>query len=325
MSERREAGIPPRTSDMITFAQARSRTPLLDEVSAPAVVACSGGPDSLALLALAAAASVLPIAVHVDHGLRPGSDREADVVCRAARRLGTRVRAASVQVRAGSNLEARARDARYRVLEQLRCELDASTVLVGHTMDDQAETVLLNLMRGAAASGLGAMSPLAGTLTRPLLGLRRADTAAICAQLDLDVVHDPTNDDRTFRRAWIRHEVLPLLADGAGRDLVPILARQAELFREESAYLDDRASASWPADHARAHDLAALDPVMARRAVRRWLGAPPPRRSEVDAVLAVARGEHRAAQLTGGRRVWRTAGVMHHEPQRQARDYGVGA
>ena len=310
---------------MSELEQALARAPLFGEISLPAVVACSGGPDSLALLALARTAGLLPIAVHIDHGLRAGSDREAGVVRGAAQRLGTRVRTVSVQVGAGSNLEARARVARYRLLEQLRRELAASVVLVGHTMDDQAETVVLNLLRGAAASGLGAMAPRSELIVRPLLGLRRADTEAICAELDLEVVRDPTNDDRSFRRAWVRHDVLPRLADGAGRDLVPILARQAELLREESSFLDDLAAASWPRGGARARDLAALDAVIARRAVRRWLGAPPPRRVEVDAVLAVARGERRAAQLTGGRRVRRTGGVMHHERRHRAGDYGFGA
>lgn len=302
-----------------------ARLPELQECAPPVVVGCSGGPDSLALLALASAAGCSPIVVHVDHGLRADSAADADVVARAADRFGARFRAVRVEVAAGSNLEARARATRYDALETTRRRLGASAVLVGHTMDDQAETVVLNLLRGSAGSGLGGMAPRTGTLVRPLLGLRRSETEAICAELDLEPVRDPMNEDPAFRRVWIRTDVLPRLAAGAQRDLVPVLARQAELLRTESAFLDDLAAAAWPNTTARARDLVVLDPVLARRAVRCWLGSPPPRAAEVDTILAIARGERRAVELAGGRRVWRTAGMMRHQSQRAVADYGVGA
>jgi tRNA(Ile)-lysidine synthase len=185
-------------------------------------------------------------------------------------------------------------------------------VLVGHTADDQAETVLLNLLRGSASRGLGGMAVRRDAVVRPLLRLRRADTEAVCAALGLTPARDVMNDDPTFRRVWIRTEVLPALSAGAGRDLVPVLARQAEVLRTDSDYLDELARAAWPPapDRAPAAALARLPLPLARRAVRLWLGAPPPSLAEVERVLRVARGEVRATELTGGRRVERSAGEL---------------
>jgi tRNA(Ile)-lysidine synthase len=226
--------------------------------------------------------------------------------------LGVPFVAEAVTVAAGPNLEARARTARYAALERVRVARGAPVVLVGHTADDQAETVLLNLLRGSAAAGLGAMAPRRDTVVRPLLAIRRAETEALCASLALTPAHDPTNDDLTLRRNWIRHEVLPQLADGAARDLVPLLARQADVLHAESDYLDGLARAAWPSDGtASAAALTALHPVLARRAVRCWLGPPPPSLAEVDRVLAVASGAHRATELSAGRRVWRRVGQLY--------------
>lgn len=271
----------------------------------PVVVACSGGADSLALLALAAAVGLDPVAVHVDHGLRPGSAAEADVVAAHAARIGTRFGAEHAPVAPGPNLEARARAARYEALERSRGAWGASVILTGHTADDQAETVLLNLLRGSASAGLGAMAARRGDLVRPLLGVRRSETEAVCAELGLSPVRDPTNDDTRLRRNWIRHDVLPHLSAGADRDLVPVLARQAALLRSESEFLDELAVAAWPAGVPRASTLAALPEVLARRAVRGWLGSPPPSLADVERVLAVARGECRATEVSDGRRVSR--------------------
>jgi tRNA(Ile)-lysidine synthase len=149
------------------------------------------------------------------------------------------------------------------------------------------------------------------SIVRPLLELRRSDTEALCAALEFEPVHDPSNEDVSLRRNWIRHEILPALARGADRDLVPVITRQAALLREESDYLDSLARAAWPVDDdTPARVLAAMPPVLARRAVRQWLGAPPPSLDEVERILSVARGNARAAELTGSRRVWRRHGRL---------------
>lgn len=267
----------------------------------PLHCAVSGGPDSLALLVLAKQAGCDVTAHHVDHGLRPGSADEAAVVAAAAARFGARFLATRVEVGPGPNLEARARAARRAVLPP--------GTATGHTADDQAETIVLNLLRGSGLDGLAGIRP---GPTKPLLGLRRAETAAVCAAAGLEPVHDPSNADPAHRRNRVRHEVLPLLEEVAGRDLVPVLVRQAALLRDEADLLDELAASVDPADTSA---LAALPPAVARRAVRRLLGGEhPPGAAAVERVLAVARLEAGACEVAGGRRVRRSAGRLHLEP-----------
>lgn len=262
--------------------------------------AVSGGADSLALLALAVAAGCRVEAHHVDHGLRPESAAEAGVVAAAARAVGARFVAHRVIVEPGPNLEARARSARYGALP--------SEVLTGHTLDDQAETVLLALLRGSGLDGLSGMDPA----RRPLLGLRRHDTRAVCDAMGWVPVDDPSNRDPHHLRNRVRHELLPALDEMAGREVAPLLSRQAGLLREEAALLDRLAATIDPTD---AKALAAAPPALARRAVRRWLADPyPPDAAGVARVLDVARGEAVACELPGGRRVARSGQRLRVSP-----------
>jgi tRNA(Ile)-lysidine synthase len=261
----------------------------------PVTCAVSGGADSLALLVLAVAAGCDVTAFHVDHGLREGSAREAEVVRAVADRFGADFRAEAVSLAPGANLEARARAARRAVLP--------AGALTGHTADDQAETVLLNLLRGSGLDGLGGMRREG----HPILGLRRAETHALCDHLGLTPVVDPSNLAPVHRRNRVRHEVLPLLDDLAGRDVAALLARQATLLRDEADLLDLLAGEIDPTDAAA---LSAAPAPLARRAVRRWLtagGAYPPDAASIERVLEVARGQAIACELTGGRRVARRA------------------
>ncbi len=269
----------------------------------PVTCAVSGGADSLALLVLATDAGCAVTAVHVDHRLRAGSAEEAGVVAAVAATFGAGFRAETVVVTPGPNLEARARAARREVLGQ-----DA---LTGHTADDRAETLLLNLLRGA---GLDGLSPLGRTATKPLLGIRRAETAALCSDLGLPVVHDPSNQDPAFRRNRVRHELLPLLDDIAERDVASILARQADLLSADAALLGELASCLDPTDAAA---LAAAPAPLAGRAVRAWLRAGsddechPPSAAVVARVLGVARGDVVATEVGGGRTVRRRSGRLY--------------
>lgn len=287
----------------------------LDVGESPVVVGCSGGADSLALLAFVRAAGFDAHAVYVDHGLRPGTEHEFEVVGDTAGRFGAQAERVPVDVGDGSNLEARAREARYAALEERRSDAGASFVVVGHTADDQAETVLLNLLRGAGSAGLGAMAVRRGHLVRPLLGLRRADTREACRRLGLTPVDDPMNHDVRHRRVWLRREVIPRLEAGAGRDLTTLLARQAQVMRDESEHLDALAgeALAGAGDPPAASVLAGLPATIGRRAVRRWLGDPPVGVDHVDAVLSVAGGQRRAVDLPGGRRIVRAGRLLHVE------------
>lgn len=263
--------------------------------TAELVCAVSGGADSLALLALATETGRAVTAVHVDHGLRPGSAAEAHVVAAAAERLGARFVAEHVAVPPGPNLEARARRARYGALPE--------GALTGHTADDQAETVLLHLLRGAGLHGLAGFDPA----TRPIHRLRRAETHKLCADLGLVPVHDPSNDDPRFRRNRVRHELLPLLDDIAERDAAGVLAAQAGHLRDDVELLEALATAIDPTD---ARALADAPVALARRAVRAWLRTGdehhPPDADTVERVLAVARGRATGCEVGGGRRVQRS-------------------
>jgi hypoxanthine phosphoribosyltransferase len=269
-------------------------------------VACSGGPDSTAL-AILAVATGRPVALHhVDHGLRPGSGDEAGVVKRLADRLGAGFVSHVVSLEPGSNLEARARAARRAVLP-----VSAAT---GHTMDDQAETVLLNLLRGAGLDGIAAMVP---GPRHPVLGLRRSQLAQLCSEVGLEVVVDPSNADMVHLRNRVRAELLPMLEALSGRDPVPLLARTASSARREVSLLDELAEWSVPDATDVASLLDAPGPL-ADRALRSWLrvarldglDAHPPSEAELARVRSVVEGRAVATELAGGLRVARRQGRL---------------
>lgn len=231
---------------------------------------------------------------HVDHGIRPESAAEARIAGAIAERLGVDFELHTVGVEPGPNLEARARAARNRVLPDV--------VLTGHTADDQAETLIMRLLRGSGSWGLAAMDP---GPTHPILALRRFETEAVCAELGIEPVRDRSNDVLDAWRNRIRHELLPLAAEIASRDLTPILTRTADLLRDDDRFLEALAETIDPTD---AKQIAAADPVLARRALRRWLSVDgyPPDAAAIERVLAVAGGDGIACELAGGRRVERS-------------------
>ena len=217
------------------------------------LAACSGGADSLALAA--ALAFVAPRAglrggglrgggVTVDHGLQPGSAQRAAEVAALLAELGLDpVVAATVTVAKKAGPEAAARAARYEALEAAAREHKAAAVLLGHTLDDQAETVLLGLARGSGGRSLAGMPARRGSYRRPLLGLRRATTAAACAELGLRPWQDPHNADFRFARARVRHQAMPALEDALGPGVAEALARTASQLRADAECLDELASA----------------------------------------------------------------------------------
>ena len=254
-------------------AVARARLAVRSEVDdlAPGslvLVACSGGPDSLALAAVTAFVAprvgLRAGAVVVDHGLQPGSDRVAAEAARACRDLGLApVVVVRVVVGRSSGPEADARDARYAAFDEAATTLGARAILLGHTLDDQAEQVLLGLARGSGARSLSGMPTRRGLLRRPLLALPRTDTIAVCAAVGLVPWDDPTNavpwDAPTNAVPWgdptnavpghdrpggvplrsrVRHQVLPILEQVLGPGVGRALARTADQLREDADALD---------------------------------------------------------------------------------------
>ena len=207
------------------------------------LVACSGGADSLALAAATAFEArrreVRAGAILVDHGLQDGSGRIVEEAASACRRLGLDpVDVTRVEVRAGSRgLEDAARQARYDALCAAAAERGARFVLLGHTLDDQAEQVLLGLTRGAGARSLAGMPRARDRFRRPLLGVSRARTRASCAALGLEFWDDPMNQDRAFTRVRARAALVDLERD-LGPGVAAALARSADLLREDADLLD---------------------------------------------------------------------------------------
>lgn len=280
----------PTTSPLIEQLLARCAFP----VAGTAVsLAISGGPDSMALLLLAHAAGLDITAIHVDHQLRSDSALDATIIRAITEPLGIPLIVHTVNVGDGPNLEARARSARYSMFP--------AEIMTGHTEDDQAETVLINLLRGAGAQGLAAMRP--GN-TRPLLKLRRTETRALCASLNITTVNDITNEDSRFLRNRVRNELLPLMSDISQRDPMPLLSRTADVLRADNDLLDALAREIDPTD---AKALAAAPTPLAHRAIRQWLSDPyPPDLATLERVLAVARGDVLACDVGENRQIRRS-------------------
>lgn len=255
------------------------------------LLAVSGGADSMTLLSGAARIAgrvglQLEVAT-IDHQLRAESAAEVGLVERAAAALGLthHVRRAPVT---GSGLEAAAREARYAALEAIRRERGLDAIATAHTANDQAETVLMRLTRGAALSGAAAIQEArSDAIVRPLLFATRAEVEAYVAALGLQVARDPMNSDPQFLRVRLRQSVVPALVDAAGISAVRALARFAALAAEDEAELSSHADtalrrAVWPDGSLDTTALSALTRPIARRVLARWLAS---HDVEVDAEL----------------------------------------
>ncbi len=274
-----------RVDPALAAARAAVRAELADLGPGELVlVACSGGADSLALAAAAAHEArrvgrsvrsrgygVRAGAVVVDHGLQRGSDAVAARAAARCRDLGldpVEVRRVEVRAPGGAGLEGAAREARYAALDAAADETGAAAVLLGHTLDDQAESVLLGLARGSGARSLAGMARRRGRYRRPFLGLRRAQTEAVCAALGLDYWTDPTNlvsGDATDHapaplRSRVRAAVVPVLQDVLGPGAVEALARSADQLRDDADLLDALAADLLATARARAADATGTAP-----------------------------------------------------------------
>lgn len=244
------------------------------------LAACSGGPDSAALLwVLARLAPELDFeleAASVDHGLRADAAADVELARRQAESLGVVFHALRIQVPAGASLQARARTGRYDALQQLAASRGATRIAVGHTQDDQAETVLMRVLRGASVFGLAGIEPARKDgVIRPLIDCRRADVVAFAAQHCGPLAHDPSNDDPRFERVRVRKQILPLL-EQEDPALVPHLADLADDARELAQALagtvDAVLAAALEADDTIVLSALYRAPAAVRAlALRRWL------------------------------------------------------
>lgn len=264
-------------------------------------VALSGGPDSLALAAVSA--TVLPTtALIVDHGLQPDSAQVASAARAQAISVGcSDAKVIRVHVGNVGGPEAAARQARYRALEEARA---GAPVLLAHTLDDQAETVLLGLGRGSGPRSMAGMRPHDPPWCRPLLGVRRELTVSACAELGLTPWQDPHNTDARFTRVRLRTEVLPLLEDVLGGGVAGALSRTATALREDTDTLDGLAAEVLAGlgedgryESLPAAALAGLPAAIRRRVIREWLlaggaiGLTDKHIRAVDALVTAWRGQ----------------------------------
>jgi tRNA(Ile)-lysidine synthase len=311
----------------VRLAVRRTLADLPDQPDLPLLVACSGGADSMALLAATVFESrTRPwrvVGVTVDHGLQPGSDARAEsLVAQMAtigvdETVGVRVRVEA----SGQGPEAAAREARYTVLEEVAERFGSPVVLLGHTLDDQAETVLLGLTRGSGGRSIAGMRPAFDRFRRPLLEISRAQTEAACAAEGLAVWHDPHNADPAFTRSRIRTVVMPVLERELGPGVAAALARTAGQLRSDVEALDALAGATYaelatdrglPVDR-----LAALPDAIRLRVLRLAAldaGAIPSDLSHghlraVDDLVSRWRGQ-RGVDLPGNLRATRAGGLL---------------
>jgi len=289
----------------------------------PVLVACSGGADSVALAAALAfegrAAGVRVGGVTVDHGLQPGSAERADRTAELLRGLGLDpVLFCRADVATDGGPEAAARTARYAVLADA-AQAHGARIALGHTLDDQAETVLLGLGRGSGPRSVAGMveERVAGGVTwwRPLLAVRRATAREACADQGLPVWDDPWNADPAYTRVRLRAHALPLLEEVLGGGVAPALARTAAQLREDLDALDDLAAAQPRDVDLRVDGVAGLPAALRRRVLRLWLidRAVPDLQAvhlaAVDALLVRWRGQGRV-YLPGGAGVVRASGTL---------------
>ena len=279
------------------------------------LVSCSGGPDSVCLLYslwhLRRLFKIRLAVFHFDHKLRPDSAKDAAYVKTLAHRLKIpfHLRTAEDRPKKGVSVEAWATVARMNAANDIRREIGGKATAEGHTLDDQAETVLLNLIRGSGLEGIAGIDPGHGEHTRlvqPLFDVERADVEAFCRALHLRPRRDPMNEDRRYLRSAVRHEVLPLLERATGRGVSRAIARTADLLRADGdelkagaviAYRDTVAGDRGTDVRFDAAKLRALPPTVASRVIRlavynvmatEW--AAPWSKNAIEAVLDLARG-----------------------------------
>lgn len=275
------------------------------------VVAVSGGPDSMCLLhslvRLQRLLRIEPVCFHFDHLLRRRSDEDARYVRSHADRLNVPflLRRAESRPGKGESVEAWARAVRYEALTAVLEELGGGTAAVGHTADDQAETVLLALLRGGGLEAMAGMSAVNRPVVRPLLETTREETVAFCRALRIRPRHDPMNEDPSFMRVALRRRVIPALERSLGRNVRETVSRTADLLRKDAEFLDQLAADAFrtvvasdgPDALLRTQRLEELAPSVTSRIVRRILleqGMVPEAR-HVESILALAAASPGAA------------------------------
>lgn len=251
----------PRRSPQMMKCRVAVRKAIQEHALTEVIVGLSGGADSTALVAAALAEGLDVLAVSIDHGLQNGSHEVSVAACKRAERMGAQTLVVSVKVPSEGSMEAQARDARYAALRRVA---QGRPIMIAHTMDDQAETMMLGLMRGKGSG----MSEVNGDIVRPLLSVRRSDTVGACEELGLEYWSDPQNDDLSYDRVFVRKSLLPAMNRQGGVDAVRSVASAASMMVEDNDLLE---SMSPLTDDCGV--LEGLHPALRRRSVVKFLHA----------------------------------------------------
>jgi tRNA(Ile)-lysidine synthase len=291
-------------------------SPLLADPDQPALIGVSGGRDSVALLHALATRGTPLIVCHLDHTLRSESAAEAQFVARLAEtwKLPLELVREDVAARAARrhlSIETAAREARYEFFAQVAVRTGVSRVIVAHHADDQAETFLLQAMRGAGSSGLAGMRSVTQRvvanvpleIVRPLLGIWREEIHSYIAEHQLEFIEDPSNRDLAFTRNRVRHEIIPMLESAFGRDVRRALWRSAEILRAEDELLAIAPELQVIPEMLVVPELRAMPLALRRRLVHRWLRqqlVPDVGFVEIEKVLTLLEGSVAKVNLPGG-------------------------
>ncbi len=277
------------------------------------VVACSGGADSIALSLIAYCNSLNFSIAYIEHEISTYTSECAVMVKQLAEDLDAEFNSINLKMSqrslADGNIEANARELRYQALSEIRIQTQSKFILTAHHKDDVVETFLINLLRGSG-SGTASLSQQRDSIFRPLLHWRKKELEDFVTSCGYDFFDDPGNTDPRFVRNRIRHEVIPLLNEIADRDIVPLVSRTAELLSQDNSFLNEYASSLWPNGDPDTRELAKLDLVLQRHALRTWIKGYPPTYDEIERILDVVNHKVRSTQLSGNRTIWRSGAKL---------------
>ena len=278
------------------------------------LIACSGGADSIALALIAVNEGLDFALVYVEHNINKSTRACEDIVKDLSEKLDVEFFVKHVYLeidKTMSNIEARARDARYIALEQVRKENKFDFVLTAHHLDDYVETFLINLMRGAGSS-VASLSSKRQNIVRPILHFRKNQLENIVEKSDIEYFSDPSNDSDSFVRNRVRKELIPLMDEISNRDVSPLISKAGQHISRDQKFISTLGAQSWPIDDDTSTiSLQKLNPAIQNHAIRSWLMGDMPSTKELTNILAVVNHKITKTQISGDRTIWRKDAMLY--------------
>lgn len=281
--------------------------------SSKILIACSGGADSLGLALIAYAMNLDITVAYIEHELSIETQACSLLVKQLADDLDADFVTRNLSMsQVTSNIEETARELRYGALEDLATQMQCDVIFTAHHLDDLAETLVINMIRGAG-SGAASLVRQRGRIVRPLLHWRKKMLEELVDACGYDYFSDPGNEKNKFVRNRVRHEVFPLLNDVSQRDVVPLIARMARTMKDDQDFLSAYAASLWPGDSPDTRLLSQLDPVLQRHALRQWVSGLAPSSDELDRILEVVHHKVPRTQISGNRTIWRRGAQLYQD------------